>query len=157
MLIIEKEKIKKRKKNNNNNNYKEEANTLETWRWIQGYFWKLILPPSFLSIFGRKLFDGHKKKTHGPTIYFPFSPVNQTHSKKIYLPIFFPKFFIHLVSPPNKHTFSFFPSFWTHSSLQSLHGIRDVERWSILQRTRSYNKISKLQLPVPSQCMLLFN
>ena len=123
-------KNQKKKKNNNNN--KEEANTLETWRWIQGYFWKLILPPSFLSILGRKLFGGHRKKTHGPTIYFPFSPFNQTHSKKISLPIFFLKFFIHLVSPPNKHTFSLFPFFWTHSSLQSLHGIRDVERWSIL-------------------------
>ena len=55
------------------------------------------------------------------------------------------------------YSLSLFPSFRTHSSLQSLHDIRDLERWSILQRTRSCNNISKLQFLVPSQSMLLSN
>ena len=38
------------------------------------------------------------------TIYFPSSPSNQTHSKKIFISIFSPKIFIHPVSLPNKHT-----------------------------------------------------
>ena len=33
------------------------------------------------------------RKHLGPTIYFLSSPPNQTHSKKVFLPIFFPKFF----------------------------------------------------------------
>ena len=40
----------------------------------------------------------------GPTIYFLSSPPNQTHSKKVFLPIFSPKFLIYPISPPNKHT-----------------------------------------------------
>ena len=39
-----------------------------------------------------------------PTTYFPSSLSNQTHTKKVFLPIFSPKFSIHLISPPNKHT-----------------------------------------------------
>ena len=58
-------------------------------------------PFSFLSIFERKY--------PGPTIYFPSSPSNQTHSKKVFLPIFSPKFSIHLISPPNKHTLKVAP------------------------------------------------
>ena len=49
-------------------------------------------------------------KALGSTIYFPSSPLNQTHSKKVSLPIFSPKFSIHTISPPNKHTLSFFLS-----------------------------------------------
>ena len=47
---------------------------------------------------------GPRRKHIGPTIYFPFSPPNQTHSKKVFLPIFSPKFSIYLISPSNKHT-----------------------------------------------------
>ena len=116
-----------------------------------------FLPSVFSPFCDEKFLVGPGRKHPSPPFIF-LSPHSTKHIlKKFLFLFFFPKFFIHLVSPPNKHTFSLFPSFWTHSSLQSLHGIRDVERWSILQRTRSYNKISKLQLPVPSQCMLLFN
>ena len=50
---------------------------------------------NFLSILRRKHLD--------PPIYFPSSPPNQTHSKKVFLPIFFRKFSIHPISPLNKH------------------------------------------------------
>ena len=45
-----------------------------------------------------------EKKHLNPTIYFPSSLPNQKHSKKVFIPIFFPKFSIHPISPPNKHT-----------------------------------------------------
>jgi len=68
--------------------------------------WCLIYPFSFLSILRRKLFGGPGEKYLGPTIYFPSFPPNQIHSKKVFLPIFSPKFSIHLISYPNKHTLS---------------------------------------------------
>ena len=68
-----------------------------------------LSPPHFLPILGRKLYGKPGvKKNLGPTIYFPSYLSNQIHSKKVYLPIFFPKFSIHLISPPNKHTFFLF-------------------------------------------------
>ena len=63
-----------------------------------------ISPFNFLSILERTLFGGPREKTPRPTIYFPSSLSNQTHSKKVFIPIFFPKFFFHLTSPPNKYT-----------------------------------------------------
>ena len=63
----------------------------------------LISPFSFLSILERKIFGGPGRKHLDPTIYFPSSPPNQTHFKKVFLPIFSPKSFIHSISPPNKH------------------------------------------------------
>ena len=47
---------------------------------------------------------GLGRKHLGPTIYFPSSPPNQTHSKKVFFPIFSPKFSIYPISPSNKHT-----------------------------------------------------
>ena len=46
---------------------------------------------------------GLGRKYLGPIIYFLSSPPNQTHSKKVFLSIFSPKFSIHHISPPNKH------------------------------------------------------
>ena len=65
-----------------------------------------LSPPRFLPILGRKLYGKPGEKKHlGPTIYFPSCLPNQIHSKKVYLPMFFSKFSIHPISPPNKHTF----------------------------------------------------
>ena len=55
-------------------------------------FWR----ENFLLNPGRKHVD--------PTIYFPFFPPNQTHSKKVFILIFSLKFSIHSISPRNKHT-----------------------------------------------------
>ena len=56
------------------------------------------------SPFWRELLVGLGRKHLGPTIYFPSSLPNQTHSKKVFLPIFFLKFSIHPVSPLNRYT-----------------------------------------------------
>ena len=47
---------------------------------------------------------GLVRKHLSPTIYFPSSSPNQTHSKKVFLSIFFSKFFIYSISLSNKHT-----------------------------------------------------
>ena len=47
---------------------------------------------------------GLVRKYLGPTIYFPSSPPNQTHYKKVFFPIFSPNFSIYPISPSNKHT-----------------------------------------------------
>ena len=63
-----------------------------------------FLPSVFSPFWGENFLVGSGRKHTSPTIYFPsFSP-NQTHSKKVLLPIFSPKFSIHSISPPNKHT-----------------------------------------------------
>ena len=67
-----------------------------------------IHPHSVFSLFWREnILVGQGRKYLGPTIYFPSSSPNQTHSKKIFLPIFSPKFSINPVSPLNKHTLRF--------------------------------------------------
>ena len=63
-----------------------------------------FLLSSFLSILGKKILVVLGRKHSDPTIYFPFSLPNQTHSKKVFLSIFSPIFSIHLILPPNKHT-----------------------------------------------------
>ena len=58
--------------------------------------------PSIFSPFWKEIFlVGLGRKHSDPTIYFPS---HQTHSKNVFLPIFSPKFSIHHISPPNKHT-----------------------------------------------------
>ena len=64
--------------------------------WVFLSIKKKCIPPSFLPIL--------EKKHSSSTIYFPSSPANQTHSKKVFIHIFSPNFSIHLISPPNKHT-----------------------------------------------------
>ena len=64
-----------------------------------------IFSLQFSLYFGEKTFLVISEKKHlGPIIYFLFSTLNQTHSKNVFLLIFSPKFFIHPISPPNKHT-----------------------------------------------------
>ena len=69
-------------------------------------YWAAQFSPfSFLPILGKKkklVCSGRKHQ--GPSIYFPSSPPNYTRSKKVFLPIFSPKFFIHPIWLPNKHT-----------------------------------------------------
>ena len=65
---------------------------------------KTSSPLNFFSIFWRKHFGGSRKKYLNSTIYFPSPLPNQTHSKKVFFPIFSSKFYIHLISPLNKHT-----------------------------------------------------
>ena len=63
-----------------------------------------IHPYSVFSPFwGENFLVGTERKHLNPTIYFPSSPPNETHFKKVFFPIFSPKFFIHPISPPNKH------------------------------------------------------
>ena len=66
----------------------------------QPYF----LPLVFSLFLGKNFLIGSGRKHLDPTIYFPFSPLNQTHSKKVFLPIFSSKFSIYPISPLNKHT-----------------------------------------------------
>ena len=63
--------------------------------------------------FGENFLVGLRRKHLDPTIYFPSFPPNQTHSKKVFLPIFSSKFSIHYISPLNKHTLK-------HSSLANI-------------------------------------
>ena len=65
-----------------------------------------FLPLVFSLFLGKNFLIGSGRKHLDPTIYFPFSPLNQTHSKNVFLPIFSSKFFIYPISPPNKHTLS---------------------------------------------------
>ena len=65
---------------------------------------KKFIPIQFSLHFREKAFWWSQRKHMGPTIYFPSFPPNQTHSKKVFFPIFPSKIFIHSVSPPSKHT-----------------------------------------------------
>ena len=60
--------------------------------------------PSIFSSFWGENFLVSPGRKQSNSIYFPFSSPNQAHFKKVFLPIFSLKFFIHLTSPPNKHT-----------------------------------------------------
>ena len=72
--------------------------------WLKQHFSKIN---SVFSLFWRENFlVGQGRKHLGPTIYFSSFPSNQTHSKKVLFPIFSPKFSIHPILPPNKHTLS---------------------------------------------------
>ena len=81
---------------------------METWRWILSVFLKAHFRSFFLSVFSlfwrENFLMGQKEKHLSSTIYFPSSPLNQTHSKKVFLPIFSSKFSIIPISLPNKHT-----------------------------------------------------
>ena len=58
--------------------------------------------PNFLHIL-----EGSKRKYLDPITFFSSPPPNQILFKKFSLFIFFPKFFIHLISLLNKHTLKF--------------------------------------------------
>ena len=119
-------KIKKKRSQHINrerkNQSKKRANTLTEkgkikekkkptrWRWNP--MWRVFLEVHFMSfllsvfyLFWRENFFVDLRRKHiGPIIYFSFSLSNQTYSKKKFLLIFFSKFSIHHISPPNKHT-----------------------------------------------------
>ena len=61
-------------------------------------------PFSFHSILERKLFDGSREKLLGPHHLFSFLPTQLNILQQAFFPIFSPKFSIHPISPPNKHT-----------------------------------------------------
>ena len=63
-----------------------------------------FLPLVFSPFWRENFLVGSGRKRLNPIIYFPFSLSNQTHSKKVFLPIFSPKFSIHPISSLNKHT-----------------------------------------------------
>ena len=67
----------------------------------------------FSPFWGENILVGPRREYLDSTIYFPFSLPNQSHSKKVFLPIFSPKFSLHLVSPLNKHTLNFYFSLVT--------------------------------------------
>ena len=97
----------KKKKKKEEEEEEKKANTLETWRWVSRVFLEahfMSFPLSVSLHFGENFLVGLERKYLGPIIYFPSSPPNQTHSKKVFLPIFSLMFFIHPISPPNKHT-----------------------------------------------------
>ena len=78
-----------------------------TWTFLS------IKQPHFLSsvfsLFWRENFLVSPRRKHpSPIISFPFSPPNQTHSKKVFIHIFSPKFSIHPILPPNKLTLEIF-------------------------------------------------
>ena len=97
---------KKKKKKEEEEEEEEEKKQPPRWRLgskFQRYFWNLLVFSPFL---GENFLVGSRRKYLGLTIYFPSSLFNQTHFKKVFLPIFSPKFSIHPISPPNKHTLS---------------------------------------------------
>ena len=59
---------------------------------------------SFLFILERKLFGGPGEKIFGPYHLFSFLPTQSNTLQKVFLLVFSPKFSIHPISPPNKHT-----------------------------------------------------
>ena len=62
----------------------------------------------FSSFWEENILVGSRRKHLDPTIYFSSFLPNQTHSKKVFLPIFSPKFSIYHVSSPNKHILKVF-------------------------------------------------
>ena len=92
----EKEKKKKKKKKG-----RQLSMCKCTWTFLS------IKQPHFLSsvfsLFWRENFLVSPRRKHpSPIISFPFSPPNQTHSKKVFIHIFSPKFSIHPILPPYK-------------------------------------------------------
>ena len=69
------------------------------------FIYLLNSPHSVFSLFWREnILVDLRRKHLGPTNFVPFRPSNQTPTKKVFLHIFFSKFFIHPILPQNKHT-----------------------------------------------------
>ena len=97
----EKEKEKKSVKNSN----VDEAHVqLHMGIFIQK--WCPISSFNFISILRKKLFGRLGEETPRPHHLLSFIPTQLFTLKKVFLPIFSPKFFIYPISPPNKHTLS---------------------------------------------------
>ena len=104
----QKQKITKEKKRRNRHSTvstdqtKKKKEKKEATDWTSpcasthGYFHHLpikFLSLSFLLILKRKYFVGSREKTPGPYQFFFLSSPNQTLAKKVFIFIFFPKFF----------------------------------------------------------------
>ena len=94
----------KKKKSEKKSNVGEAHVQLHMGTFVQK--WCPISLFSF-SPFWRELFGTTGEKTPRSYHLFSFLPSNQTHFRNAFLPIFFPKFFTHSISPPNKHTLNF--------------------------------------------------
>ena len=109
---------------------KQKANTLEIWRWILRVFLEAHFMSFFFSVFSpfrrENFLMGQKRKHLSPTIYFPSSSSNQTHSKKVFLLSFFSKAFHH----------SYFISKQTHLLKKSLAVVKYQDAFS---KTHSSN------------------
>ena len=77
---------------------KNKGNLKKTSIWAFLSIKKKFIPLSFLPIL-----VGLERKHLSPTIYFPSSLSNQIYSKKVFLPIFSPKFSIHLFHLKQTH------------------------------------------------------
>ena len=85
---------REKKKNNNKG--------MCTWTFLS--IKKKFISTQFFLHFWKKTFWQAQEKTPRLHHLFSFSSPNQTHSKKVFISIFSPKFSIHPISPPNKHT-----------------------------------------------------
>ena len=86
---------------------KKKSNGLDKHMCIcTGHFYHL--PIKFFLISLLSILMGPRRKHPGPINFFSLSPSYQTSIKKVILPIFSPKFYIYLISPPNKHTLNVF-------------------------------------------------
>ena len=90
---------KKKKKKSN-----ELDKLMSKCTWAFSSFIYQIPPTQFSLHFGENILVGLGRKHSSPTNFFLSPPSNQTPTKKVLFPIFSPKFFIHPISPLNKHT-----------------------------------------------------
>ena len=91
---------------------------------------------SVFSLFWREnILVGPGRKYLGPTNFFPSPPSNQTPTKKAFIPIFSPKFSIHPISPPNKHTLkvqSLFIQFYCKNEIGSISLLSQITYLSLV-------------------------
>ena len=112
--------LTKKKKRANTLTEKEKIKEKKSTRWRWSPTWAVFLeahsmsfPLLVFSLFlGENFFVDLRRKHLDPINYFPSFLPNQIHFKKVFLSIFSPKFFIHLISPSNKHIINV-----SHSSL----------------------------------------
>ena len=98
VIAQKKKKKKKRSKKNGQHYYPREREKKKQLEENIGIFvnQEKIHPHSVFSPFWREnILVGLGRKHLGTTIYFPSSLPNQTHTKKVFLPIFSPKFSVH--------------------------------------------------------------
>ena len=128
-----------------------------------------IKQSNFLSILGENFLGGLKWKHPDLTIYFPSSSSNQTHSKKTFFLNFSPKFSIHPISPPNKHTLrlyltytfllsqwliphtlsiSIYPTYSFNFKLFNPYSIWDVSKLSCIWKVKVTNLLTFLLCPL---------
>ena len=97
--------MRKKKKSVKKRNVDEAHVQLHMGIFVQK--WCPISPFSFFSILERKLFGKSREKKLGSYYLFSFLSTLPNTLKKVFLLIFSLKYFIHPISPLNKHTLSF--------------------------------------------------